>query len=112
MRWVRVCASALVIAHCTRAAGAAHLEFFKAMEAEHCSRTSCEEEFETLNYRIRSTPSKEWRVVVEGISTGCNTDMRCACAVPTCGQPSRALADVSRGAGRGCRELLSPKPVS
>ena len=35
------------------AAGAAHLNFFEAMKAEHCLRTGCDFEFETLNYRIR-----------------------------------------------------------
>ncbi len=48
------------------------------MQAEHCHRKSCDEEFETLNYRIRSTPAKEWRVIVEGNSPGVGTDMRCA----------------------------------
>ena len=32
--------------------GSAHLDFFKAMEAEHCVRAGCDELFETLNYRI------------------------------------------------------------
>ena len=34
-------------------AGAAHLNFFEAMRAEHCSRAGSDKEFETLNYRIK-----------------------------------------------------------
>jgi hypothetical protein len=48
------------------------------MRAEHCTRACCEEEFETLNYRIRSTPAREWRVVVEGNEPDAKPDMRCA----------------------------------
>ena len=36
-----------------RVAGAAHLNFFEAMRAEHCSRAGSDKEFETLNYRIK-----------------------------------------------------------
>ena len=33
------------------------------MEAEHCSRSGAHEMFETLNYQIRTTPAKEWKIV-------------------------------------------------
>jgi hypothetical protein len=46
------------------------------MEAEHCQRAGHDREFETLNYRIRSTPAREWRVVAEG-RPAADTDMRC-----------------------------------
>jgi len=37
-----------------------------AMEAEHRSRACADFEFETNNYHIKTTPSKEWMIVVEG----------------------------------------------
>ena len=45
-----------------RGAGAAHLDFFPAMQAEHCVRAGSSDKFETINYRISSTPSREWKV--------------------------------------------------
>jgi hypothetical protein len=38
---------------CHVAAGSPHLSFKDAMEAEHCKRAGCNEEFETSNYGIR-----------------------------------------------------------
>ena len=33
------------------------------METEHCNRSGANDEFETLNYQIRTTPAKEWKFV-------------------------------------------------
>ncbi len=33
------------------------------METEHCDRAGATYEFETLNYQIRTTPAREWRIV-------------------------------------------------
>ncbi len=42
------------------------LRFMQAMEGEHCGRFDSDEAFETSNYHIRTTPRREWRIVVEG----------------------------------------------
>ena len=34
------------------------------MEAEHCSRFDSEQEFETSNYHVMTTPKKEWAIVM------------------------------------------------
>ena len=39
------------------------MNFVSAMENEHCSRSGAKEEFETKNYEIKTTPSKEWKIV-------------------------------------------------
>ncbi len=97
----------LVSTHCAWGAGAAHLEFLMAMEAEHCHRAKCDEEFETLNYRIRSTPKTEWRVVVTGNSPACNTDMRCACATRLRRAHIRRPAEQRRDESQPGRTMLS-----
>jgi hypothetical protein len=33
------------------------------MEIEHCDRSGANDEFETVNYHIRTTPGKEWNFV-------------------------------------------------
>ena len=44
-----------------------HLEFGKAMEAEHCSKTGCMVLFvTTTNYKITTTARLEWSYTVEG----------------------------------------------
>jgi hypothetical protein len=45
-------------------AGSPHLDFKDAMEAEHCKQAGCNEEFETINYRIqrRVSGAFEWAV--------------------------------------------------
>ena len=46
-------------------AGWASLEFSKAMELEHTStKCGCETEFTTPNYRLTTSPKREWRLVV------------------------------------------------
>lgn len=44
--------------------GFPHLEFFAAMEQEHCHLAGAHIEFTTRNYGIRTTPYKEWCYVV------------------------------------------------
>jgi hypothetical protein len=44
--------------------GFPHLEFFAAMEQEHCYFAGADVEFTTRNYGIRTTPHKEWLYVV------------------------------------------------
>jgi hypothetical protein len=44
--------------------GFPHLEFFSAMEQEHCQLAGADIEFTTRNYGIRTTPHKEWLYVV------------------------------------------------
>jgi ankyrin repeat protein len=46
--------------------GFPHLEFFKTMEAEHCSMAGCDMPFTTRNYGITTTANAEWGVVVRG----------------------------------------------
>ena len=46
--------------------GMPHLEFFKAMESEHCVGTGCATAFTTRNYGITSCSKHEWDVVVNG----------------------------------------------
>jgi hypothetical protein len=36
-----------------------------AMRAEHCSKYGSDVVFETSNYRIRTTPAAEWKLVAE-----------------------------------------------
>jgi hypothetical protein len=45
-------------------AGHAHLDFEKAMEAEHCAGPGSTHEFTTRNYGITTCPSKEWNIVI------------------------------------------------
>ena len=40
--------------------GFPHLQFFKTMEAEHCSMAGCDMSFTTRNYGITTTASAEW----------------------------------------------------
>ncbi len=44
--------------------GFPHLEFFAAMEQEHCYLAGADVEFTTRNYGIRTTPHREWLYVV------------------------------------------------
>ena len=46
--------------------GFPHLQFFKTMEAEHCSMAGCDMSFTTRNYGITTTARAEWGVVVRG----------------------------------------------
>jgi hypothetical protein len=39
---------------------------FKAMKAEHCIKHGCNYSFVTPNYSIKTTPRREWGLVVEG----------------------------------------------
>ena len=43
-------------------AGSCHLDFRAAMEAEHCKRAGFDYVFTTSNYRISSTPKREWEL--------------------------------------------------
>ena len=52
-----------VCATYTLATGSPDLHFVPAMDAEHRSRACADLEFETSNYRIKTTPSKEWMIV-------------------------------------------------
>jgi hypothetical protein len=45
--------------------GVPHLEFLKAMEAEHTSMAGCDMLFTTHNYGITTTARTEWGIVVE-----------------------------------------------
>ena len=48
--------------------GMPHLEFYKAMESEHCTGTGCDSIFTTRNYGITTFPKHEWDVVM-GLAT-------------------------------------------
>ncbi len=41
------------------------MEFFKAMEAEHCSRGGPHVYFVTGNYKIRTCPADEWAITLQ-----------------------------------------------
>ncbi len=43
--------------------GSCHLDFGAAMEAEHCKRPGFDYVFISSNYRISSTPKREWEIV-------------------------------------------------
>jgi WD40 repeat protein len=49
--------------------GMPHLNFKNAMRQEHCERAGCEVEFTTGNYKITTTPKREWQYVVENNAT-------------------------------------------
>ena len=38
-----------------------------AMEAEHCSKGDSSTPFTTTNYKIRTTPEEEWKIVAQGL---------------------------------------------
>jgi hypothetical protein len=50
----------------SRPSGNPHLDFFRAMELEHCSKSGHDLMIETTNYRLKTTPKKEWQILVEG----------------------------------------------
>ena len=50
-----------------RRIGMPHLEFFKAMQSEHCEETGCDMKFTTRNYGISTCAAHEWNVVVCGV---------------------------------------------
>ena len=43
--------------------GMPHLDFKREMMREHCERAGCDTEFTTSNYKITTTPKKEWLYV-------------------------------------------------
>jgi hypothetical protein len=45
-------------------AGYPHTKFKEAMEAEHCSKAGFDFEFTSGNYKITTTPRREWRIIV------------------------------------------------
>lgn len=47
--------------------GMPHLNFKQAMRQEHCERIGCDVEFTTGNYRITTTPQREWQYVVDNV---------------------------------------------
>ena len=50
------------------------MDFEGAMQAEHCSKAGCDIPFTTSNYSITTTPTQEWKFVVDMESAG--ADMR------------------------------------
>ena len=52
------------------------------MKAEHCSKTCSNDEFETLNYAIKSTPYREWCLVVDKEQVLPEPDMRHGRRIP------------------------------
>jgi hypothetical protein len=46
-------------------AGAPHVEFLKAMRAEHCTKAGSATPFTSLNYCVTTTPALEWAYVVD-----------------------------------------------
>lgn len=44
--------------------GTPHLDFMKAIEAEHCLKAGCDVEFTASNYQITTTAKKEWDIVI------------------------------------------------
>ena len=57
-----------------RSAGDPHLDFEKAMEAEHCSMGGHRIYFVTGNYNIRTCPADEWAITAGGDYT--HADLR------------------------------------
>jgi flagellar biosynthesis chaperone FliJ len=49
--------------------GMPHLDFKREMMQEHCERAGCDAEFTTSNYKITTTPKKEW-LFVAGMQVG------------------------------------------
>jgi hypothetical protein len=62
--------------------GSAHLDFLNAMVAEHCTKEGSQFEFETPNYAIKSTPYREWRLVVGEEKDLPELDMRFGRRIP------------------------------
>ena len=52
------------------------------MKAEHCSKAGSNVEFETLNYSIKSTPYREWCLIVEKVKVSPEPDMRFGRRIP------------------------------
>jgi hypothetical protein len=52
------------------------------MKAEHCSKAGSKDEFETLNYAIKSTPYREWCLVVDKEKVVPEPDMRYGRRIP------------------------------
>jgi hypothetical protein len=46
-------------------AGTPNLNFMSAMEAEHCARFDSNLLFTANNYKVTSTPKKEWHIVMK-----------------------------------------------
>jgi hypothetical protein len=46
------------------------------MQAEHCTKAGSKVEFETINYAIKSTPYREWCIVVDKAKISPEPDMR------------------------------------
>ncbi len=62
--------------------GSAHLKFFETMKAEHCEKEGSKVEFETVNYAIKSTPYREWCLVVGKENLVPEPDMRFGRRIP------------------------------
>ncbi len=62
--------------------GSAHLKFLDAMKAEHCSKAGSNDDFETPNYAIKSTPYREWCLVVDKEKVLPEPDMRYGRRIP------------------------------
>jgi hypothetical protein len=45
------------------------------MELEHCSKGGHDLPIETTNYRLKTTPKKEWQILVEGKHQLAENDM-------------------------------------
>ena len=52
------------------------------MTAEHCTKAGSKDEFETLNYAIKSTPYREWCLVVNKNKVLPEPDMRFGRRIP------------------------------
>ncbi len=46
--------------------GNPHLDFFRAMQLEHCTKGGNDLIIETTNYRLKTTPKQEWQILVDG----------------------------------------------
>ncbi len=46
--------------------GLPNVKFMEAMFAEHCSKKDSNIEFTSSNYKVTTTPNKEWMIVVKG----------------------------------------------
>jgi hypothetical protein len=47
--------------------GMPHLNFKNAMRQEHCERAGCDVQFTTGNYKITTTPKREWQYILESL---------------------------------------------
>jgi len=86
--------------------GFPHLEFSKAMEAEHTSMAGCDLQFTTRNYGITTTARAEWGVVVRG-QTPPDEHMMKGRVIPQLKEKLRSMSAQARKAGLRREEVIA-----